>query len=95
MKKLIKKLENWAEKNPNKCKILDKICDNSYVYFDFIIGFTLIIEAKSEGLIMYLEIKFLSLILSCLGIAVDLFIEKWKEAKEKDRKENENEKEKN
>lgn len=88
MKKLIKKLENWAKKNKNKVKLLNKICDASYFEFDFIIGFLLIIGAGLKGLILYLEIKFFSLILSCLGIGVELFIKQWKEAKAKDEDKN-------
>lgn len=91
MKKLIQKLKGWVERNPNKTKIISEISDNSFFCFELLIAILITMGDGLEGLGFYFALKITSLFMSIINIATDMFIEKWKEAKEKDRRDEENE----
>lgn len=93
MKKLIKKLENWAEKNPNKVKILNYISENHFYMMSLVFSLHFMQIGKKLGMthITFLFVLFVileSLVYTILSYGLELLFNKWKEAKRKD-KENE------
>ncbi len=93
MKKLIKKLENWAKKNPNKVKILSYISENHFYMMSLVFSLRFIQVGMKLGMthIAFLLILFVmleSLIYSVLSYGLELLLDKWKKAKAKDEDEN-------
>ena len=91
MKKLIKNLENWAEKNPNKVKLLNYITDNHFYMMSLIFSLHLIQAGMKLGIphkafLLILFIMLESLVYTILSYGLNLLFDKRKEAKEKDRK---------
>lgn len=96
MKNLIKKLEGWAEKNPNKVKLLNYISENYFYMMSLAFSLRFLqvgmkLEMTHIALLLILFVMLESLLYTILSYGLDLLFDKWKETKDKDRKDEKNE----
>lgn len=77
MKKLINKLEKWAENNKNKANMIGEICEKIHDAYPITITLILVMAGK-EGCLIALHLLLINIIFGFLAYAIDTFLEKWK-----------------